>query len=98
MPNLRTMNRLLGLVASVGAFAALFVGCSGLAPSNGSDDDGDGNGDGNGGTGTQCAGPGIMMCGPQCTNVGFDPANCGTCGRVCPQGQSCSNGNCACPQ
>jgi hypothetical protein len=27
-------------------------------------------------------------------NLASDPANCGACGSVCPQGASCSNGLC----
>jgi hypothetical protein len=26
-----------------------------------------------------------------------DPSNCGTCGKICPAGQVCSGGACACP-
>jgi hypothetical protein len=29
-----------------------------------------------------------------CTDVKFDPANCGFCGKVCPAGTSCTNGGC----
>jgi hypothetical protein len=29
-----------------------------------------------------------------CTNVSYDPGNCGACGMVCPAGNSCQNGTC----
>ena len=31
-----------------------------------------------------------------CANTQTDQANCGSCGNVCPQGQVCSGGTCAC--
>jgi hypothetical protein len=32
--------------------------------------------------------------GAVCIDTQWDSFNCGSCGNVCPQGQSCSNGNC----
>jgi formylglycine-generating enzyme required for sulfatase activity len=34
------------------------------------------------------------MCGAVCTDVAFDPMNCGACGRVCPAGRLCGGGAC----
>ena len=34
------------------------------------------------------------LCANNCTDVRTDNGNCGSCGNVCPAGQSCSNGNC----
>jgi hypothetical protein len=39
-------------------------------------------------------GPGTTQCGATCTVLQFDPNNCGQCGRVCAQGQSCDKGAC----
>jgi hypothetical protein len=30
-----------------------------------------------------------------CTNVDFDPSNCGTCGHSCGNGEQCVGGTCA---
>jgi hypothetical protein len=43
--------------------------------------------------------PGAMPCKTAtgtlvCTDVKFDPANCGVCGKVCPATTSCTNGGC----
>jgi len=36
---------------------------------------------------------------PQCLNVrSSDTNNCGACGRKCPEGSRCENGQCRCPQ
>ena len=44
------------------------------------------------GTGMTC--PGSMLCAGSCTNVAFDPSNCGMCGKVCAAGEVCSAGQC----
>ena len=44
------------------------------------------------GTGAVC--PGATLCGDACTNLEFDPANCGDCGTVCAAGEVCSAGQC----
>lgn len=38
--------------------------------------------------------PGQMPCNGTCVDTNTNSNNCGTCGKVCPQGQSCSNGVC----
>ncbi len=40
---------------------------------------------------------GLSLCGGACTNVRFDPRNCGGCGMVCPDTTYCVNGACTCP-
>lgn len=37
------------------------------------------------------------VCGDTCVSLRTDVANCGACGNVCPAGQTCSQGACACP-
>jgi hypothetical protein len=32
-----------------------------------------------------------------CIDLATDPANCGSCGNVCPAAASCTNGSCTCP-
>jgi hypothetical protein len=34
-------------------------------------------------------------CGGSCSDPMFDPANCGSCGNVCPAGEACVHGSCA---
>ena len=36
------------------------------------------------------------VCGTSCVNLKTDQDNCGKCGRVCPSGESCVSGSCAC--
>jgi len=38
--------------------------------------------------------PGLTTCLGLCTNLATDPQNCGQCGRICPEGLSCSSGTC----
>jgi hypothetical protein len=93
MTNCPTMNRLLGLLATAGTVAAMFVGCT---PAATNDDDDDDNDNGNGGSGNVMCPPAQVLCGPRCATLANDPANCGTCGRVCQGSQACVNGNCLC--
>ena len=44
-----------------------------------------------------CAGENEMRCSGDCLDVSTDPDNCGFCGRVCPSGIACIDGDCACP-
>ena len=48
-----------------------------------------------GGTGNSC-GAGQADCGAGCIDVLSDPANCGSCGKACPGGSACTNGECPC--
>ena len=41
-----------------------------------------------------CTAQGLTDCGGICVDVANDPSNCGGCGLVCPQGDSCSAGVC----
>lgn len=34
------------------------------------------------------------LCGPTCSTLATDPANCGACGRACGEGQVCTAGDC----
>ncbi len=38
-----------------------------------------------------------MLCSGGCLDVSADAVNCGTCGRACPAGIACVDGDCACP-
>lgn len=40
---------------------------------------------------------GQTLCGSVCTNVSYDPQNCGRCGSACPAGIACTAGACSCP-
>jgi hypothetical protein len=81
------MNRILRWLAAVGLTGLIFVGC-GIQPPPPEDRDDDDDDD----TGA-CQG---HMCGAVCTNLGFDPANCGNCGVVCAPGMACQGGQCLC--
>ena len=48
---------------------------------------------GGGGAIGVCAGT-LRECGPACVDTLADPANCGSCGRACGQGQVCNAGSC----
>jgi len=37
-----------------------------------------------------------MQCGTTCVNLQSDNQNCGTCGKVCQSGSTCTAGSCAC--
>ncbi|MBI3295705.1 MAG: hypothetical protein HYZ71_13345 [Deltaproteobacteria bacterium] len=41
--------------------------------------------------------PGETKCSGKCVNLQTDNNNCGSCGNVCPTGQSCSSGTCRPP-
>jgi hypothetical protein len=45
-----------------------------------------------GGPGGDACGAGSTRCNAQCVNLGTDRANCGACGKVCSDSQSCSAG------
>ena len=40
-----------------------------------------------------CPSP-LQNCSNQCVDEGNDPKNCGGCGKLCPPGQTCTNGHC----
>jgi hypothetical protein len=44
-----------------------------------------------------CCPGGTQICFGVCTNVAFDPQNCGDCGVVCAAGETCSGGVCQSP-
>lgn len=46
--------------------------------------------------GPSCSAP-RAVCGGACVDTTSDVAHCGRCGNVCPTGQSCIAGACACP-
>jgi hypothetical protein len=48
---------------------------------------------GQGGDGSACAAP-RTLCGGACVSTDDDRANCGACGRACPDGQVCSGAAC----
>ena len=37
-----------------------------------------------------------ILCNGTCTDTGVDLLNCGSCGKACPVGTACVNGNCSC--
>jgi len=41
-----------------------------------------------------CPDPGETRCGDACVDLQTDPANCGTCGTACGDGEVCSGGEC----
>lgn len=43
-----------------------------------------------------CCTTGQTCCGGICTDLNGDENNCGQCGRVCPPGTNCAQGNCIC--
>jgi endo-1,4-beta-D-glucanase Y len=45
---------------------------------------------------TTTCGTGQEACGQVCANLNTDAQNCGTCGKVCSSGQTCSSGVCNC--
>jgi hypothetical protein len=99
----------LRVLAVVALFVALGVptSCGGRGPLLGTGEDGNGgygsrhaptdkNGEGGGGEGAmgaECR-EGHELCDGVCTSVSFDPENCGECGKVCREGELCSNGQC----
>ncbi|MBL8128272.1 MAG: hypothetical protein JNM64_11585 [Chloroflexia bacterium] len=42
-----------------------------------------------------CAAQGLTDCGGACIDIFSDPFNCGGCGLICLDGQTCSGGTCA---
>ena len=81
-------SRLVTLIFSALAPVVVAVACAGQTADPGGDDDDDDN------PGT-CQGN-QTDCGDYCANTAIDPFNCGSCGRPCAMGQTCSAGNCAC--
>src|SRR5207244_1929722 len=45
---------------------------------------------------TQC-GPGLSNCSNSCVDLNSDDGNCGGCGVTCNGGETCVQGQCACP-
>src|SRR4249920_110228 len=74
-----------GLLAFLALLAVLFAACGVRSPLTDEFPDGS-----TGGCGTN----GTTLCGKTCTVTQFDPNNCGSCGTVCPSGDSCVNGTC----
>src|SRR4051812_36431612 len=72
-----------------GCAAAEGLGSTQVTPNDTSGDETTSTGTG----GPTC--PGATLCGEACTNLTFDPANCGVCGTVCAAGELCSAGMCA---
>ncbi len=58
-----------------------------------SSDGGYGRTDGADGAQGECRGE-RTTCGSVCTDVKADPLNCGGCGKICADGQTCENGGC----
>ncbi|AUX39413.1 hypothetical protein SOCE26_008040 [Sorangium cellulosum] len=48
------------------------------------------------GTGGERCGPGEVECEGRCVALGTDEHNCGRCGHVCPEDQTCEGGACRC--
>jgi mannan endo-1,4-beta-mannosidase len=83
-----------GLLAAGLAFVLSAWGCSAPAGEQG-DDDGSGN-SGRGGSSNAC-GLGQVDCLGSCVNTELDPTHCGSCGKQCARGESCSSGVCHTP-
>ena len=80
----------LSTLASLVVFASVAVACATGAtdaPSGGGGADGDGDG------GSACD-TGKTSCNDGCVSLLEDNGNCGTCGHVCPSGESCADGRC----
>ena len=88
----------LGFVVST---ALLWAGCAtgsdpvGGGGTGGSGASGGADTGGNAGSGGGVVCPGSTLCDGACTNVKFDPFNCGECGVICELSEVCSQGECA---
>lgn len=51
-------------------------------------------GTGGSGGGSLICPEGLAACDGACIDTRFDPANCGECGKACPEGEVCSEGAC----
>jgi hypothetical protein len=84
------------VAAAIAGASLLWGGCTGddtVDTSSGTTASGGStSGQGGGGGGDAC--PGATQCGDACTNLEFDPQNCGACGNACPDGELCSLGQC----
>ena len=93
----RTAKATLLSAAIALAGIASWAGCA-AAPSNEQVNQGSGGATTSGSSssssssGSPC--PGANLCGTTCTNITFDPSNCGACGTKCAAGQVCSGGKC----
>ena len=79
----RSLLAVVGLVISCSV-----ISCSEASPKNS---------DGTGGGGADDCASGLTPCGAGCVDLASDPANCGACGTVCTNQQTCTAGGCACP-
>lgn len=91
-----------GLMAGAlgGAVGLLTAGGAAAGKGNGNGNNGNGdNGNGNGNSKKPdcCPSTAPRLCGLQCVDVLSDVNNCGGCGFACPDGSTCQDGACLCP-
>ena len=70
------------LLATLGGASAVAVGC------------GDSEGASSSSTGGGTCGEGFSDCGGVCSDVKYDPTNCGACGKTCSAAETCIDGLC----